>query len=223
MKNITLGYKVVDQLWKFIKEQGYGPGDKIPNEYELASHLGVSRNTIREAVRALASRNILDIYQGAGTFISKKMGVSDDPLGFSLVEDRRKLVKELMEIRIMIEPHICSLAAQNATEQEIKRLGELCEVIEELYGRQQNFLKEDIEFHIQLASCSHNSVISNLIPIIIEGITVYSNEVLELNYDQSVKSHREIFNAVCGRQAIEAHQAMLYHLLYNRNRFMDAE
>ncbi|MCJ7688519.1 MAG: GntR family transcriptional regulator, partial [Clostridiaceae bacterium] len=68
MDNRTLGDSATDELMELIRERGYSAGEKLPNEYELSSLLGVSRNTTREALRALASRNILDIRQGAGTF-----------------------------------------------------------------------------------------------------------------------------------------------------------
>jgi DNA-binding FadR family transcriptional regulator len=222
MENRTLGNRAAEDLLRLIRERGYGPGEKLPNEYELSAHLGVSRNTVREAVRALASRNILYIRQGAGTFISEKKGVVDDPLGFSLMEDQQKLVEDLMQIRFIIEPQIAALAAQNAAEEDIAILGILCNEIEELIRKRENFTEKDIEFHTQLATCSRNMVMSNLIPVICEGITVFASMVIEQEFEQTLKSHREIFEAVRERRAADAQQAMLYHLLYNRNRFIDA-
>lgn len=220
MENKTLGDRAVDELMHLIRERGYTTGEKLPNEYELSSLLGVSRNTIREALHALSSRNILDIRQGAGTFISQKKGVSDDPLGFSLMEDRRKLVEDLIQIRCIIEPQIAALAAQNATPQDIIVLGVLCDEVEALIHKRQDFMQKDIDFHTQLATCSRNMVMSNLIPVICEGITVFSSMVAEQEFDQTVESHREIFESVRERRAADAQQAMLFHLLYNRNRFI---
>ena len=221
MENKTLGDRAVDQLLCLIRERGYGPGEKLPNEYELSAQLGVSRNTIREAVRALASRNILDIRQGAGTFISQKKGVADDPLGFAMMEDRWKLVEDLLQIRCMIEPQIAALAAQNGTPDDIALLGDLCDEVEALIRQRQDFMEKDMAFHTQLATCSRNMVISNLIPVICEGITVFATTVIEPEFDQTIKSHREIFEAVRDRRAADAQQAMLFHLLYNRNRFVE--
>lgn len=220
MENRTLGDRVTNQLMGLIRERGYNPGDKLPNEYELSALLGVSRNTVREALRSLASRNILDIRQGAGTFISQKKGVADDPLGFSFMEDQRKLVEDLMQIRYIIEPQIAALAAQNATPQDIEILGKLCNEVEELIDKGQDFTQKDRDFHAQLAACTHNMVMSNLIPVICEGVTVFSSAVAESEFAQTVKSHREIFDAVRERRASDAQQAMLFHLLYNRNRFI---
>ena len=219
MENKTRGDRAVDELLRLIRESGYSAGEKLPNEYELSAQLGISRNTIREAVRVLASRNILDIRQGAGTFISKKKGVADDPLGFSLMEDRRKLVEDLIQIRSIIEPQIAALAAQNGTTEDILLLGDLCDQLETLIRKRQDFMEKDVEFHTQLAICSRNMVMSNLIPVICEGITVFAASVVQPEFDQTIKSHREIFDAVRQRRAADAQQAMLFHLLYNRNRF----
>jgi DNA-binding FadR family transcriptional regulator len=221
MENKTRGDRAIEELMRFIREQGFDAGEKLPNEYELSAQLGVSRNTIREAVRALASRNILDIRQGAGTFISQKKGVADDPLGFSFMEDRRKLVEDLNQIRCIIEPPIAALAAQNATPEDILVLGGLCEEIEELIRERRDFMQKDVDFHAKLAACSRNMVMSNLIPLICEGITVFAATVAEPEFERTVKSHREIFEAVRERRAADAQQAMMFHLLYNRNRFLE--
>jgi len=219
MEKKTLGHRVADELMDLIRQQGYSAGEKLPNEYELSSKLGVSRNTIREAVRALASRNILDIRQGAGTFISQKKGVADDPLGFSLMEDRLKLVDDLMQIRLIIEPQIAALAAQNATTEDIQVLGVLCDEMESLIHAGQDFVQKDMDFHARLAICSRNMVMSNLIPVICQGILVFCSMV-EQEFEQTIKSHRKIFESVSQRRAADAQQAMMFHLLYNSNRFI---
>ena len=221
MENKTLGNKASEDLLKLIQDKGYAVGEKLPNEYELSAILGVSRNTVREALHSLASRNVLDISQGAGTFISEKMGVADDPLGFSFVEDRRKLVKDLIQIRCIIEPQIASLAAQNATEEELIVLEKICTEIEELIEAKQDFTQKDLEFHTQLAICSNNMVMTKLIPVICEGVTVFSTMVETPEYEWTLKSHREIVESVKAHRAVDAEQAMLFHLLYNRNRFLE--
>lgn len=95
MEKQTLGEKTAQMLLEMIQKEGFGPGDKLPTEAELVESLGVGRNTVREALRILMSRNIVTIRQGSGTFISEKKGVVDDPLGFSMMEDRRRLTEDL--------------------------------------------------------------------------------------------------------------------------------
>ena len=85
MEKQTLGEIASQKLLEMIQRDGYTAGDKLPTEAELVELLGVGRNTVREALRILMSRNIVTIRQGSGTFISDKNGVSDDPLGLSLI------------------------------------------------------------------------------------------------------------------------------------------
>lgn len=184
----TLGEKAADGLLRLIQEKSYRPGDRLPNEYELSEVLGVGRNTVREALRALASRNIVEIRQGAGTFMSEKKGVADDPLGFSMTQDRDRLAQELRQLRLLLEPQIAALAAQNAVPEDLEKL--------ELALRQ-----NDRDFHIQVAECTHNSVISTLISI----LTGEGNEDTE--------NCKEIFDAIRRGRGVDAYQAMTKHLL----------
>lgn len=221
MENKTLVEKTSERIIKIIRDNGYGARMKLPNEYELSAQLEVSRNTVREAIRALVSRNILEIRRGAGTFISEKMGVAEDPLGFSLVRDKHKLASDLMQIRLMIEPQIASLAAQNAEPDDIERLGRLCDEVEESILSGGNYLQKDIEFHTQIANCSKNVVVPNLMPIINDALTVFANITNKREGDKTIKTHRNIFEAIKNHRSNDAQEAMLIHLIYNRNRLND--
>ncbi|MBE6907857.1 MAG: FadR family transcriptional regulator [Ruminococcaceae bacterium] len=221
MENRTLGEKTADELIRLIREKGYRPGQKLPTEYELSGLLNVSRNTIREALRVLVSRNIINIRQGSGTFVSLKNGVADDPLGFSLVEDQKKLVLDLLQVRCILEPQIAALAAENAQADDLETLRTICEELERLIQESKDFSQKDQDFHVQIAKCSHNIVMSNLIPTISAGVTAFSLAVSQQEYVQTVKSHRDILQAIRARRPVEAQQAMLLHLLYNQSRFLE--
>ena len=202
-----------------IQEKGYTVGDKLPTEVELMEVLGVGRNTVREALRILMSRNIVTIRQGSGTFISDKNGVADDPLGFSMIDDRRKLTEDLIQVRVMLEPPIAALAAQNATDEEIEELEEVLMEMENLIAQKKDYAEKDSQFHAQIANLSHNLVMTNLIPVITDGIRVFAGSVQKTEYQQTLLSHRSIFEAIKGRRPVEAQQAMEFHLMYNDNRF----
>ncbi|WP_153048857.1 GntR family transcriptional regulator, partial [Streptococcus suis] len=119
-----------------------------PNEYELAQDLEVGRSTVREAVRSLATRNILEVRQGSGTYISSKKGVSEDPLGFSLVRDRVKLTTDLFEVRYLLEPRIAERVAQFASDEDIARLEDIVVAIEEAVAAgDSKHLELDVQFH----------------------------------------------------------------------------
>ena len=171
MEKQTLGEIASQKLLEMIQRDGYTAGDKLPTEAELVELLGVGRNTVREALRILMSRNIVTIRQGSGTFISDKNGVSDDPLGFAMIEDRRKLTEDLIQVRVMLEPPIAALA------------------------------------------------MTNLVPVITDGVRVFAGAVQETEYEQTLKSHRRIFEAIRDRKPVEAQQAMYFHLMYNDNRY----
>ena len=218
MDHQTLIEKTIGEIIRIIHEKDYGPGDRIPNEYELCEALGVSRNTAREALRALAARNVIEIRQGAGTFVSKKMGVSNDPLGFDLISDKNKLTRDLLQLRCIIEPPIAALAAQNATPPSLAELEIALLETEGQIAQHERFAEKDQQFHAQIARCSGNLVVSNLIPIISEGVIVFANVVNQQEYKQTLKSHRNIFEAIRNREPVEAEQAMRFHLLYNMNR-----
>ncbi|QSX09201.1 FadR family transcriptional regulator [Alkalibacter rhizosphaerae] len=219
MKNKTLAEKAAQDLLSYIQEQQLGEGDRLPNEYDLSKRLGVGRNTVREGVRILASRNILRIKQGSGTFVSDQPGLVEDPLGFSFMEDRRKLVLDLMQVRLIVEPAIAALAAQNATEEDLVQLDRLCGEIEELIYAEKDFSEKDRAFHGKLAESTKNLVMKNLIPVIHQGVRVFSATVSAQEYEQTMETHRKILDAVKNRKAVEAEQAMRYHLLYNMRRF----
>ena len=217
----TLGEQAAKNIITYIQEENYQPGDKLPNEYEFSELLGVSRNTVREALRVLVSRNIVTIRQGAGTFVSEKKGVSDDPLGFTMVDDRVKLTKDLLQIRYIIEPSVAALAAQNATPEDLEKLKEILLEVEALTGQRMDFTEKDAEFHAQIANCTHNTVMSNLIPVINMGVEIFSSEISQREYEQTIRSHRSIYLAIRDKRAADAKEVMQFHLLYNSNRFME--
>ena len=209
MEKQTLGEIASQKLLEMIQRDGYTAGDKLPTEAELVELLGVGRNTVREALRILMSRNIVTIRQGSGTFISDKNGVSDDPLGFAMIEDRRKLTEDLIQVRVMLEPPIAALAAQNATVEDIRQLENILLGLEEQMILREDYADKDSQFHAQIANCSHNLVMTNL----------FAGAVQETEYEQTLKSHRRIFEAIRDRKPVEAQQAMYFHLMYNDNRY----
>ena len=221
MENRTRTELAAEELIRLIREKNYMPGDKLPTETELSERLGVGRNTVREALRLLVSRNIVVVRQGSGIFISEKQGVADDPFGFSLAADQEKLTKDLMQIRVMLEPPIAALAAQNAREADVRKLEEILKEIEERIARREDYAEVDIRFHEQIAHCSHNSVMSNLVPVIGKGIAVFAREVETTEYEQTLISHRAIYQAIREGRAVDAQQAMHFHLLYNENRYRE--
>ena len=219
----TLAEQVADGIMNLIQETPYKAGDKLPTEKELCERTGAGRNTVREALKILASRNVLEIRQGAGTFVSEKQGIPDDPLGFSMVNDHVKLTKDLLQVRIMLEPQIAALAAQCAKEHEIKELEEILEEMEAAMKKRGDYSELDTKFHTKIAQCTHNIVMENLLPVIGKGVAVFAREVAQTEYDRTWISHRKIFCYIRDHKPFEAEMEMQYHLLYNTSRYEEEQ
>ena len=93
----SLPEKLADDIVDYILREKLQPGDRLPNESILAETLGAGRSSLSEAVKLLASRNIVTVRQGSGTYISSTPGMVEDPLGFTFIEDKKKLAEDLQK------------------------------------------------------------------------------------------------------------------------------
>ncbi len=212
-----LSEKVAEQLMQYIINNNLKAGDKLPNEFTLAENLGIGRSTLREGIRSLVSRNILQTQRGAGTFVAKEnVGVSDDPLGFAFIEDKQRLARDLMEIRLMIEPRIAAMAAKNANRQEIERITRLAEETEDIILSGQNHIEKDVEFHSQIAIASKNLIAPTLLPIIQNSISLFIDVTASQLRRETIDTHRSIVQAIQRHDEIAASDAVYLHLIYNR-------
>ena len=210
---------VEKKIIKIIKENYMQPGDKLKNEYELAELLNVSRGTIREAIKSLISRNILEVRQGAGTFVSNKNGVPEDPLGLTFISDikeDKKVALDLLDIRLMLEPEIAALAAVKGTTKQIKTMLEQCKIVEELIKKGEDYREADILFHKRIAQCSGNRVIENLIPIINSSVSLTINLTEDVFRQNTYKEHRAVAEAIASGDSLGAKCALIVHLNTNR-------
>lgn len=213
----VLAEQIALRLKRYIIENNLSAGEKIPPEQRLAKMMGVGRGTIREAVKILESRNILDVRHGSGTFISDNIGVSDDPLGLAFIRDKSKLAWDLLEIRIIIEPSIAALAAKNALPEEIAELENICSQVEVLLRAGKDYTEKDVLFHKKIAELSKNIVVPNLIPIISVAVDLFTLLTGRKLVFETLETHREIVDAIKRHDGESAHEAMYLHLLYNKN------
>lgn len=212
----SLPQKIAEDIIAFILEENLKPGDKLPNETVLCQRLNVGRSSLREAMRALASRNIVTIRQGSGTYIASSTGVADDPLGLSFINNKKKLIHDLMEIRFLLEPSIAALAAMHADDTEIKKICKLCDDVEELLKAHKDHSDKDIELHTAIALSSKNIVVPRLVPVIFRSIPLLIESTGNTLCNETIESHREIADAIAAHDAVRAHDAMYLHLVYNR-------
>lgn len=205
---------IADQIAGLINEK-YFEGNQLPNETEFAKQLDVSRTTIREAVKLLCSRNILEIRRGKGTFVCASPGVLEDPLGYRFIHNP-KLINDLLEMALLIEPEFAALAAEKATPENIEEITAVfnrsVEDLKKYHHNKQTvnieqLLKNDIDFHKSIIKACNNVVMDRMFPLIIEkAFEWYQNTLPDCSH------HQMILDAICSRNANKARKSMRLHL-----------
>lgn len=211
-----LAEQVADYILKDIVERDLEVGAKLPNEFELAERIGVGRGTIREAVKILVSRNIVEIRRGAGTYVSDRQGIVEDPLGLTFIKDKKHLAMDLLNVRLLLEPEIARMAAENATEEQKEGLVRQCDKVEDIIYQGVNHMEEDVRLHEMIAACSGNQVMEKLVPVINSSIAVFVDVTNGRLRQETIETHREIVDAIVAGDGDGARCAMHMHLLYNR-------
>lgn len=214
----TLVDTAVDQLIQMILEQKLEPGDKLPNEYELAKDLGIGRSTLREAIRRLVSRNVLQVRQGSGTYVSEKHGVPEDPLGLTFLGKKNdpKLAVDLLNIRLMIEPEICADLAVHATHTQLEKMRYYCNEVATIIQAGGDYSQADAQMHGYFAECSGNRVLKNLLPIITSSVHQSIFSTNDEHRQQSNLQHFRILEAIVRKDAQSARYHMITHLNTSR-------
>jgi len=210
--------EIIDQIKALISGGELKPGQRIPSERELASLLGVSRPSVREAIMVLDGMGILESRQGGGTFVrSMAESALVDPLT-SMVENNPRLLFDLAEVRMGLESWSVYLAAQRATQEEIAGMRLHMAEMERQAASGGWDADVDARFHYAITAASHNTLqvhvldtIHNLFHTTIQVALMefYRKEgYVELLLSQ----HRAILEAIERRDAEGARKAMMEHL-----------
>lgn len=216
LKSKLLAEQVEEQIYHFILDTPLSPGSKLPNEFELGEKFGVGRSTIREAVKLLSSKGIVEVRRGSVTYVlTTALGVGD-PLGLSAVQDKTALALDLVNVRLLLEPGIAEMAANNATDEDIARLRRLCERVERKIHDGDRYIEDDIAFHTCVAESSKNMVVEQLIPIIDTAVMMFVNVTHKKLIDETIMTHRMVVEAIAAHDPIGARSAMAMHLTFNR-------
>ena len=121
MKQVRLAQSVADEVRSMILHDRMSSGDQLPSEMELMTRFDVGRSTIREAMKQLQAENIVVIRRGKGSFVADQIGLIRDPLGLSF-EEQNRVLRELMEVRLLLEPGIAGEAAKRRDEGNLEAM-----------------------------------------------------------------------------------------------------
>ena len=216
IKNTLLAEQVEEQLYEYITKLPMKAGDKLPNEFKLAEMFGVGRSTVREAVKLLVSRNVLETRRGSGTYVKDLVPTDLDPLNLRNAEDKVTLAMNLVDLRLILEPGIAELAAYNATDEEIEHLKDLCDTVEYKIDHDLYYIQDDIDFHTYIARCSKNKVVEQIISIIETAVLMFVNLTHRRLRQETIITHRAITKSIAEHDPVGARSAMTMHISYNR-------
>lgn len=214
----SLPEQLAELIIDHILEHNLKQGDRLPKETELAELLGAGRSSVREAIKLLASRNIVTVKQGSGTYVSSAPGMVEDPLGLLFVQDKAALARDLLQLRFMIEPQVASMAAIHASNEDVERISLWCGRVEKALRAGADHTQSDMEFHRAIALSSGNTVVPRIIPIINASVPLFIDVTGNALHDETIATHRALCNAIAAHDPIAAHDASYLHLVYNRAR-----
>ena len=210
----TVWEQIAAKLLAMLKEKQLRPGDKLPPERELAAMMQVSRPSLREALRALSMMNVLEIRQGAGTFVSSlEPELLVEHLDFVLSLDDSTFVK-LFEARKILEVGIVALAAARISEEELAELEAGLTRSQETRDDPISFLQADVELHKNITQAAQNPILSRIIDSISKLSFASRRRTVEISgiREQTIEDHRAIVAALRAHDPEGAQQAMLRHL-----------
>lgn len=212
---MALTDEAIEKIKEMILRGELHPGDRLPKEPELAQRLGLSRNSLREAVRALSLVRVLDVRQGDGTYVtSLQPELLLDAMKFVLDFHRDTSLLQFFEVRRILEPAAAAMAAAQMTDAEIEDLRVAMEratpntPIDE-------FVRADIEFHRQLANGSGNKVLCSIIEGLVAPTTrarIVRGLTQENALERSLHEHRMIYEGVAAHNPDAARSWATIHI-----------
>ena len=199
------------RIRNMIEESRFKVGDKLPNENDFANELGISRSTLREAIKALSSLGILEIRRGKGTFVTDSTVIESGDLG-----EINSGLGDLFEMRLMFEPECAYYAAQRATDEEIAIICKYGEAVEQKIKSGEDRTYEEQKFHESIANATHNAFVQQFMPIIFnaikKGVIVMQKD--KIVSDDNLNDDRLIMDFLKARNADGARTAMRLHIIH---------
>ena len=207
--------QIVQQIEESIVKGALKPGDQLPAERELAQRFGVSRTAVREAVKALREKGLVEAYSGKGTFIT-------DGTTHAVRQSLDLLVKigqpegssHLAEVRAILEPEIAALAALRIQEPELVTMREAVAVMDRAGQDPEAYIEADLDFHLALAEGADNPLILSLLDSIVGLLREQRLRIFQVpgGPERGQIHHKRILEAVEQHDAERARDAMRAHL-----------
>jgi GntR family transcriptional repressor for pyruvate dehydrogenase complex len=207
--------QIVQQIEESIVKGELKPGDQLPAERDLAQRFGVSRTAVREAVKALREKGLVEAYSGKGTFITD--GTTQavrQSLDLMVKIGQADGANHLAEVRAILEPEIAALAAVRIQEPELATMREAVSVMDRAGQDPEAYIEADLDFHLALAEGAANPLILSLLDSIVGLLREQRLRIFRVpgGPERGQFHHKRILEAVEHHDAENARQAMRAHL-----------
>ncbi len=218
VKSSKVCQHIADQIRNAIFDGRLKPGDKLPFERELIEKFKVSKATLREALRSLEVLGFLEIRKGVsgGAFVTEvdMTKARDSFTNFLLFKNLS--LKDLSEVRLLLEPYIAEKATLAITKEDLNRLGKLIKESEHAIKNDMAFesRKDEIEFHRIIASITGNPILMFILDFV-ENLLIDTKEILQPGKEFSRKvlnAHNRLYKALLEKNAKKAHEEMIKHV-----------
>jgi DNA-binding FadR family transcriptional regulator len=204
--------EIIKYIQEYIHDENLEAGDKLPSQSELMEMMGVSRTSLREAIKTLEAKDVLEVKNGKGVYVKHNdENVLMSQLNF--LEEKESLL-EVMEARRILEKEIIKLVVKNITDKELESLGEVVKVLMDKYHRGEKQNVEDKKFHYMIYEASHNRVMHRLILSISRSMDKLWDFPLNMKdpFTDTIPLHEELYKAICERdvkRALEINEHIL--------------
>ncbi len=215
VKPSRLYEQIVQQVEDSILKGQLKPGDQLPAERELAQRFGVSRTAVREAVKTLREKGLVEAYSGRGTFVTN--GTSQairQSLDLMIRINQQEGSANLAELRMVLEPEIAALAAPRIEEQLLSTMREAVAVMDRNLRDPDAYVEADLDFHLALAEAAGNPLILSLLDSIVGLLREQRSRIFDVSGgpERGQYHHKRILAAIEQRDPEAAREAMRAHL-----------
>jgi GntR family transcriptional regulator, transcriptional repressor for pyruvate dehydrogenase complex len=215
VKTSRLFEQIVEQVEASILSGQLKPGDQLPAERDLAQRFGVSRTAVREAVKTLREKGLVEAYSGRGTFVTN--GTSQairQSLDLMIRINQQEGSANLAELRLVLEPEIAGLAASRIEDQLLSTMREAVAVMDRNLHDPDAYVEADLDFHLALAEAAGNPLILSLLDSIVGLLREQRSRIFDVDGgpERGQFHHKEILKAVEDRDPEAAREAMRAHL-----------
>ncbi len=221
INRVNIAEQAFEQLKEHILNGTWKEGERLPSENELTEVLGVSRSTIRQAIRTLADYGLVETRNGAGTYVKREIlgnyMVNIVPLAGLQTED----IVEALDFLCLIEDNVAAMAAERCTAEDVEALRRLQENIKESKGDISALTAHDLAFHLKIAKITQNSLAVQTYSLLSEFLeTAMYRAYLLLGEDEGIPYHEQLLSALSCHDSERAKKIMGDHVWNRRNKIV---